>query len=90
VEGNRIGGGSGIIVKAQTSAPAALLSFSIIVAITFSVRAWDTLLRAFLRSEFGGCDLHSGCLRVEAWNWSSSSSSWASTVASERVAWYLN
>jgi hypothetical protein len=76
VEGSHISGGSGVVVvKAQTSAPAALLSFSTIIAIIFSVRVWDTLLSAFLRSVFGGCDLHSGCLRVEAWNWSSPSSS---------------
>jgi len=57
VDGNHIGGDSGLIVKAQTSVPAVLLSFSIIFVLIFNVRAWDTLLSAFLRSGFGGCDL---------------------------------
>ena len=38
MEGNHIGGGSDLISKAQTSAPAALLSFSIIVAFIFSMK----------------------------------------------------
>jgi len=56
VEGNHIGGDSGPIVKAQTSVPAALLSFSIIFVLIFNGRAWDTLLSTFLGG-FGGCDL---------------------------------
>jgi hypothetical protein len=57
VEGNHIGGDSGLIAKAQTSVPAVLLSFSIVFVIIFNVRAWDTLLSVFLRSGFGSCNL---------------------------------
>jgi hypothetical protein len=39
VEGNDIGGDSGLIIKAQRSVPAFLLSFSIIFVIIFNVRA---------------------------------------------------